>query len=104
LSRYIQDLVETDQSILMLGHPGVRKTTALREITRILADDLNKRVVIIDSSDDDWSGGRPHTGNHHDWWNWHRTGSLTAGTISEQGGQPVGTVPGNQFRNCLLLI
>lgn len=48
----IRDLVETGQSILMLGRPGVGKTTALREIARILADDLNKRVVIIDSSNE----------------------------------------------------
>lgn len=48
----IRDLVETGQSILMLGRPGVGKTTALREIARVLADDLNKRVVIIDSSNE----------------------------------------------------
>jgi stage III sporulation protein SpoIIIAA len=48
----IRDLVETGQSILMLGRPGVGKTTALREIARILADDLEKRVVIIDSSNE----------------------------------------------------
>jgi stage III sporulation protein SpoIIIAA len=48
----IHDLVETGQSILMLGRPGVGKTTALREIARVLADDLNKRVVIIDTSNE----------------------------------------------------
>jgi stage III sporulation protein SpoIIIAA len=48
----IRDLVETGQSILMLGRPGVGKTTALREIARVLADDLHKRVVIIDSSNE----------------------------------------------------
>ena len=36
----------------MLGRPGVGKTTALREIARVLADDLNKRVVIIDTSNE----------------------------------------------------
>ena len=46
----IRDLVEKNQSILMLGRPGVGKTTALREIARVLADELNKRVVIIDTS------------------------------------------------------
>ena len=45
----IRDLVEKSQSILMLGRPGVGKTTALREIARVLADELNKRVVIIDT-------------------------------------------------------
>jgi stage III sporulation protein SpoIIIAA len=48
----IRDLVETGQSILMLGRPGVGKTTALREIARVLADDLHKRVVIIDTSNE----------------------------------------------------
>ncbi|MGE5659352.1 MAG: R3H domain-containing nucleic acid-binding protein [Actinomycetota bacterium] len=48
----IRDLVETGQSILMLGRPGVGKTTALREIARVLADELQKRVVIIDTSNE----------------------------------------------------
>lgn len=48
----IRDLVERGQSILMLGRPGVGKTTALREIARVLADELHKRVVIIDTSNE----------------------------------------------------
>jgi stage III sporulation protein SpoIIIAA len=48
----IRDLVERGQSILMLGRPGVGKTTALREIARVLADDLDRRVVIIDTSNE----------------------------------------------------
>lgn len=48
----IQDLVETGKSLLILGRPGVGKTTALREIARVLADDLHKRVVIIDTSNE----------------------------------------------------
>ncbi len=48
----IRDLVETGRSILMLGRPGIGKTTALREITRVLADELEKRVVIIDTSNE----------------------------------------------------
>ena len=48
----IQDLVEQGRSILLLGRPGVGKTTALREIARVLADDLSKRVVIIDTSNE----------------------------------------------------
>lgn len=48
----IRDLVETGKSILLLGRPGVGKTTALREIARVLADELNKRVVIIDTSNE----------------------------------------------------
>lgn len=48
----IDDLVGTGKSILMLGRPGVGKTTALREIARVLADDFHKRVVIIDTSNE----------------------------------------------------
>ncbi len=48
----IRDLIESGRSILLLGRPGVGKTTALREIARVLADDLNKRVVIIDTSNE----------------------------------------------------
>ncbi len=48
----IRDLVESGHSILMLGRPGVGKTTALREIARVLADELEKRVVIIDTSNE----------------------------------------------------
>ncbi|MDX2229295.1 MAG: R3H domain-containing nucleic acid-binding protein [Leptolyngbyaceae cyanobacterium bins.349] len=48
----IRDLVESGKSILMLGRPGVGKTTALREIARVLADELDKRVVIIDTSNE----------------------------------------------------
>jgi stage III sporulation protein SpoIIIAA len=48
----IRDLVETGRSILMLGRPGVGKTTALREIARVLANELDKRVVIIDTSNE----------------------------------------------------
>jgi stage III sporulation protein SpoIIIAA len=48
----IRDLVETGKSILLLGRPGVGKTTALREIARVLADELQKRVVIIDTSNE----------------------------------------------------
>ena len=38
--------------MLILGRPGVGKTTALREIARVLADDLQKRVVIVDTSNE----------------------------------------------------
>ncbi|AFY78456.1 hypothetical protein Ple7327_3231 [Pleurocapsa sp. PCC 7327] len=48
----IRDLVETGKSILLLGRPGVGKTTALREIARVLADEFHKRVVIIDTSNE----------------------------------------------------
>ena len=48
----IRDLIESEQSLLLMGCPGVGKTTVLREITRVMADDLQKRVVVIDTSNE----------------------------------------------------
>jgi stage III sporulation protein SpoIIIAA len=48
----VRDLVESGRSILFLGRPGVGKTTKLREMARILSDDLHKRVVLIDTSNE----------------------------------------------------
>lgn len=48
----IRDLLTNNQSILLLGKPGVGKTTAIREIARVLADEMEKRVVIIDTSNE----------------------------------------------------
>jgi len=48
----IQDLVESGASILILGRPGVGKTTLLRETARVLADSLRKRVVVVDTSNE----------------------------------------------------
>jgi stage III sporulation protein SpoIIIAA len=48
----IQDVVESGKSILMLGRPGRGKTTKLREVARILSDQLKKRVVIVDTSNE----------------------------------------------------
>jgi len=48
----IRDLLETEQSILILGKPGVGKTTIIREIARVLADEMEKRVIIIDTSNE----------------------------------------------------
>nr|YP_009396433.1 hypothetical protein [Polysiphonia scopulorum]ARW65619.1 hypothetical protein [Polysiphonia scopulorum] len=49
---HVRDILYTEKSILLLGKPGVGKTTAIREITRILADEMQKRVVIIDTSNE----------------------------------------------------
>lgn len=127
----IRDLVESGKSLLMLGRPGVGKTTALREIARVLADDLGKRVVIIDSSNEiAGDGDIPHSAigrarrlqvsrpelqyqvmieaveNH--------TPqvivideisteleALAARTIAERGVQLIGTAHGNQIENLL---
>ncbi len=48
----ISDLIESGESVLLLGRPGVGKTTMLRETARVLADDLRKRVVIVDTSNE----------------------------------------------------
>lgn len=48
----IKDLVETGKSILLLGKPGVGKTTKLREVACMLANDLAKRVVVVDTSNE----------------------------------------------------
>jgi stage III sporulation protein SpoIIIAA len=42
--KVIEDLIKTGKSALMLGRPGVGKTTMLREVARVLADDMNKRA------------------------------------------------------------
>lgn len=48
----IKDLVLTGKSLLFLGRPGVGKTTKLREIARMVADEIGKRVVIVDTSNE----------------------------------------------------
>ena len=48
----IDDFVETGKSILIMGRPGIGKTTMLREAARVLADDLGKRVVVVDTSNE----------------------------------------------------
>lgn len=50
--RMIQDLIESGKNVLLLGRPGIGKTTMLREVARVLADDLKKRVIVIDTSNE----------------------------------------------------
>jgi stage III sporulation protein SpoIIIAA len=57
----IRDLVESGKNLLLLGRPGVGKTTKLREVARVLADDLHKRVMVIDTSNEiGGDGDIPH--------------------------------------------
>ncbi|HEV3230921.1 MAG TPA: AAA family ATPase [Candidatus Dormibacteraeota bacterium] len=59
----IKDLVVSGRSILLLGRPGVGKTTMLRECARVLADERRKRVVIVDTSNEiGGDGDIPHPG------------------------------------------
>jgi stage III sporulation protein SpoIIIAA len=48
----IRDIIESGKSILLLGRPGVGKTTMLREVARVLADEFHKRVIIVDTSNE----------------------------------------------------
>jgi stage III sporulation protein SpoIIIAA len=57
----IRDVIESGKNILLLGRPGVGKTTLLRETARVLADELGKRVIIIDTSNEiGGDGDIPH--------------------------------------------
>ena len=50
--RVIEDLIMTGKSVLLLGKPGVGKTTMLREVARALADDAHRRVIVVDTSNE----------------------------------------------------
>ncbi|KAI3859075.1 hypothetical protein MKX03_015065 [Papaver bracteatum] len=58
----VHDLLQYGESILFLGRPGVGKTTVMREMARVLADELHKIVVIIDTSNEiGGDGDIPHS-------------------------------------------
>jgi len=62
----IEDLIRSGKSILLLGGPGVGKTTMLREVARVLADDLGRRVIIVDTSNEiAGDGDIPHPAIGH---------------------------------------
>ena len=55
----IEDIVKSGQSILLLGRPGVGKTTLLREAARVLGE--KKRVIVVDTSNEiGGDGDIPH--------------------------------------------
>ena len=57
----IRDVVESGKSFLLLGRPGVGKTTKLREVARVMSDEFQKRVVIVDTSNEiGGDGDVPH--------------------------------------------
>ena len=73
-----QQEISNGNSILFLGRPGVGKTTTIREASRSLADDLNRRVVVVDTSNEiGGDGDVPHPG----------LGSARRMQVSERGKQ-----------------
>jgi len=126
----IQDIIESGKSVLILGRPGVGKTTLLREAARILAE--TKRVIIVDTSNEiGGDGDVPHPAvgkarrmqvrepmlqhevmieaveNHNpeviviDEIG-RELEALAARTIAERGVQLIGTAHGNTLDNLLL--
>jgi len=126
----IKDLIESSKSLLLLGRPGIGKTTILRESARILAE--SKRVVIVDTSNEiGGDGDVPHPAvgrarrmqvakpslqhevmieaveNHNpeaiviDEIG-RELEATAARTIAERGVQLIGTAHGNELENLLL--
>jgi len=128
----IRDLVESGKSLLLLGRPGVGKTTKLREVARVLADDFGKRVVVIDTSNEIAGDGdvpHPAIGSARRMMVAHpdrqhavmieavenhmpeaiivdeigtATEAMAARTIAERGVQLIGTAHGNTLENLVL--
>ncbi len=128
----IGDFLETGKSILIMGRPGIGKTTMLREAARVLADDLGKRVVVVDTSNEiAGDGDIPHPAIGKARRMQVRTPSLqhevmieavenhmpqvivideigteleaqAARTIAERGVQLIGTAHGNNLDNLML--
>lgn len=60
--KIIEDIIQSGKSVLLLGRPGIGKTTMLREAARVLADDMGKRVVVVDTSNEiAGDGDIPHS-------------------------------------------
>ena len=64
--RIVEDLIYSGKGLLLVGKPGVGKTTMLREVARVLADDADKRVIVVDTSNEiAGDGDIPHPGIGH---------------------------------------
>ncbi len=130
--KIIEDLVQSGKSVLLLGRPGVGKTTMLREVARVLADDVRRRVIIVDTSNEiAGDGDIPHPAIGHARRMQVATPNLqhavmieavenhmpevivideigteleamAARTIAERGVQLVGTAHGNTLENLMM--
>ena len=128
----IADFLEAGKSILIMGRPGIGKTTMLREAARVLADEQRKRVVVVDTSNEiAGDGDIPHPAIGKARRMQVRTPSLqhevmieavenhmpevivideigteleaqAARTIAERGVQLIGTAHGNNLDNLML--
>ncbi|MBN3032506.1 MAG: AAA family ATPase [Candidatus Saganbacteria bacterium] len=59
----IQDVIESGKNMLFMGPPGIGKTTKLREAARVLSDKFNRRVIVVDTSNEiGGDGDIPHPG------------------------------------------
>ena len=59
----LKDIIVSDRNLLLLGKPGVGKTTLLREAARVLSTEMGKRVIVIDTSNEiGGDGDIPHPG------------------------------------------
>ena len=59
----IRDVIESGKSVLLLGRPGVGKTTKCREVARVLSEEFGKRVIVVDTSNEiAGDGDIPHPG------------------------------------------